>query len=104
MMKYLITAQRNTVDAPPAEEWLAILRTAKEYITSHFEDGVFDCLYVYLPAIGGVVVVNADSHEHVQEILLAHPQFSFYDWEIKPVLEWLPTYDRYIDLHQQQLG
>ena len=102
-MKYLITAKRNTVEVPSTEEWLAILQTSKEYITAQFEDGAFECFYIYLPAVGGVIVASADSHEHVQEILLASPSYRFYDWEVKPVLEWLPTYDRFIDYTQQQL-
>jgi hypothetical protein len=101
-MKYLITPKRNTF--PPVEEVPAILQATKEYITSHLKDGTFDCVYIKLSPPEGVFVVNADSHAHVQEILLAHPQYLLHDWEVTPVLEWLPTIDRYIDYFQQQLG
>jgi hypothetical protein len=103
-VKYLITAQRNTVESPSMEAWVALLEATKEYFKAHLEDGTFDCVYIFLEARGGFAVMNADSHEQAQDIVVVHPQYPFYDWEFKPILDGLLTYDRFIDLYRQRLG
>ncbi len=103
-MKYLVIAKRNTLLAPSTEEWLAILQASKELIAAGLEDGTFECHYWNVPAEGTVTIINADSHEQVQELLIKIPLYPFLTWDIQPVVEGLPAYDRFIEPYKQQIG
>ncbi len=103
-MKYLVLIKRNTLLAPSTEEWLAMLQATRELIAAWLEDGTIECHYGTVPADGGVMIVNADSHEQAQELLIKSPLFMFYTWDIQPILEILPVFDRFIELNKQRIG
>jgi muconolactone delta-isomerase len=103
-MKYLVTAQRNTLQAPSPEEWLGILKATREYLTAHLENGTFECIYIFADATSGFAVINADSHEDVTDVITAHPQYGYLDWEIAPACDTLKSYDKFIERFEQLLG
>jgi hypothetical protein len=103
-MKYLVTANRNNVEAPSTEEWLAVLQATREYFLTHSKSGAIESLYVFLDARGGIAILNAESHDQAQDLIIAHPQFPYYDWEFEPILDGLPAYDKFIGIYAQQVG
>ncbi len=103
-MKYHVISKRNTRLSPSTEEWLAMLQATRELTIAWLEDGTIECHYGTVPADGAVTIINADSHEQVQELLTKSPLFPFYTWDIQPVVEILPMFDRSIELYKQRIG
>ena len=103
-MKYLVTAKLNTLQPQSSEEWLKLLKAAREYQAAHLEDGTFECSYLFVDGNRGFGVVNADSHDQLMDIIMAHPQNAFLDWEIIPACDTLASYDKFIRSLEQQIG
>jgi muconolactone delta-isomerase len=103
-MKYFATAKLNTRQAQSPGEWLKLLKAAREYQAACLEDGTLECGYLFADGSGGFGVVNADSHDQLMDIILAHPQNAFLDWEIIPACDTLASYDKFIRSLEQELG
>jgi muconolactone delta-isomerase len=99
-----MTGRRNMVPDPDPATLIALMQAAKEHQMGLLEDGTLDCVYGFLEGNGGFAIANADSHEDAQTILLQYPLFMNYDWEVKPVCDLIPQYDRFIDLWKSQIG
>jgi muconolactone delta-isomerase len=102
-MKYLVTANRNNVETSSTTEWLTLLQATREYFLTHSKGGAIEGLYVFLDARGGIAIFNAESHDQAQDLIISHPQFPYYDWEIEPVLDGLQAYDKFIGLYAKQV-
>jgi muconolactone delta-isomerase len=82
-MKYLLlTKHRAWFKTLPRETVIA----AREYIRENKKSGVIESVYVF-PGGGGMTVFNADSHEHLMEMLTAYPLFSAVEFEVRPLAE-----------------
>ncbi len=103
-MKYLMTGYRNLVPDPGPEALIGLMQAAKAQQMGFLEDGTIDCVYGFVEGNGGFAIVNANSHEDAQAILLQYPLLMLYDWDVKPICDLIPQYDRFIELWQQQLG
>jgi hypothetical protein len=96
-MKFLLTAKiasfPGMTPTPPAV-MQSLNLAAKAYVKARFEDGTFDCHYIF-PDGGGFVIANADSHEKVLNILLEYPLYPVFVWEVKALCDWSYSYDTF---------
>jgi muconolactone delta-isomerase len=43
-------------------------------------------------------IANADSHEQLTEILLGHPEYQNFDWEIQPLCDFNRVTDKLLEV------
>ncbi len=93
-MKYLVIAKRRaTVQAVAS-----VLQTTKDYVAEELRSGRADCVYLFASGDGsGMGIANADSHEQVVEILLKHPEYQNFEWEVQPLCDFNHTIDRLLE-------
>ena len=97
-MKYLVTARRRETVQTVA----SALQAAKEYVNSELKSGRADCIYLFPSGDGsGIGIANADSHEQLTEILLGHPEYQNFDWEIQPLCEFNRITDKLLEALQK---
>ncbi len=93
-MKYLVTARRRATVQTVA----SALQAAKEYVNSELKSGRADCVYLFPSGDGsGMGIANADSHEQLTEILLGHPEYQNFDWEIQPLCDFNRITDKLLE-------
>ena len=66
-MKFLLIRKPRVGGQPPAAQ---TIRAQKEYVLGLIKKGVVDCAYAF---VGGCSIVNAESHEKLNEMLFAAP-------------------------------
>ena len=74
----------------------ALNEAAKAYVEARFEDGSIECHYIFADG-GGFVIANADSHEKVLDILLGHPLYPMFVWEVKALCDWEDGYGKFTE-------
>jgi hypothetical protein len=93
-MKYLVIARRRETVKTVA----GALQAAKEYVNNELKSGRADCVYLFPSGDGsGMGIANADSHEQLTEILLGHPEYQNFDWEIQPLCEFNRITDKLLE-------
>lgn len=93
-MKYLVIAKRRETVQTVA----SALQTAKEYVNGELSSGRADCVYLFASGDGsGMGIANADSHEQLTEILLGHPEYQNFDWEIQPLCDFNRVTDKLLE-------
>lgn len=93
-MKFLvITRQREGVPNP--ENYVDLLKAAKEFINTKMADGSLDCVYQTISKIPGaaIAIANAESHEQLLSDLMAYPLFTLLKWKIKPLVDAIKLFD-----------
>ncbi len=98
-MKYLVMGKTTgfpgmTPTPPDVMQGLNV--AARTFVKERLEDGSFDCHYVFADG-GGFAIVNADSHEGVLDLLLAHPLSPIFVWEVKVLCDWEHSYDKFTE-------
>ena len=101
-MKYLITAQPGTTTIK-IKYGVRLFQATKEWANALVEDSTFDCHYG-CSGLGGVSIVNADSHEAVLDLILDCPLYPFFKWEVTALTDLNHTYDKNIEYFQKLGG
>jgi muconolactone delta-isomerase len=97
-MKYLVIARRRETVKTVA----GALQAAKEYVNNELKSGRSDCVYLFASGDGsGMGIANADSHEQLSEILLGHPEYQNFDWDIQPLCEFNRITDKLLEAVQR---
>jgi len=79
-MKFLLIVKpRQSTVLPPAAV-ASMLSAQRAWLQDRRADGTFDCSYGF-PLGGGCGIVNVDSHEALNELMLAAPSFVINDFE-----------------------
>ena len=94
-MKYLVIAKRRET----VQTVVSALQAAKEYVNAELKSGRADCVYLFASGDGsGMGIANADSHEQLTEILLGHPEYQNFDWEIQPLCDFNRVTDKLLEM------
>jgi hypothetical protein len=83
-MKFLIITKPRTVPLP--ENYVEIVKAAKDWLKSKLADSTLDCVYSFIPS-GGIAIGNAESHEKIYDDILTYPLFPFFEWKVKPLAD-----------------
>ncbi len=93
-MKYLVIARRRASVQAVAN----VLQTTKDYVNDELTSGRADCIYLFASGDGsGVGIANADSHEQLVEVLLRHPEYQHFEWEVQPLCEFNRITDQMLE-------
>ena len=76
----------------PEGQQLDLFKAAQKYGNAMVKDGTFDCVYAFFKG-GGFAVANAGSHEEAYDLLTSYPMYPFFEWEVKPILDWDKTFE-----------
>ncbi len=98
-MKFLVTTTPRRLQVPPA----ALLEAGKAWINARLADKTFDCCYGLVTG-GGISIVNAESHEKLQALLMSYPAFFLADWKIDPLCDMNHTLDGAIAMLKRMAG
>ena len=85
-MKYLTIVTRRQQAPVPLEALPGILIAQREWLNEHVADGTIDVVHAF-PQGGGVAIVNADSAEELNAMLLSQPGFMLNDFDIRPLVD-----------------
>ncbi len=102
-MKYLVKCEPKDMVPVSAERMATLIERAIEWIEARLADGSMDCNYV-LPGRGGVIVMNADSHEDLLESLLGYPLYPAFQWDVQPLCDWRRSFDSLLGLWNRAAG
>jgi hypothetical protein len=87
-MKYLVTISNFSARKPlPPKEDAELIENAKKWGEERRADGTVDCSYYFLDSDNGFAIMNADSHEHLYQILLTSEFHQQVTWEAKPIID-----------------
>ena len=90
-MKFMVFA-RLRAGATFPDTALSLFQQTIEWINARVTDETFDCAY-NLPAGGGVAIVNADSHETLDELLSSYPLQPWVQYEVHPLSDIKHAFD-----------
>ena len=76
-MKFLLIARPRPIPGMTS----ALLEATRERARSQLKSGVLDCYYTFAGGNGSCAIVNADSPEALQEIVMENPTFPFLETE-----------------------
>ena len=96
-MKFLVMAKIRAGTPLPS----AAVQGQKEVINRFLKSGVNDCVYLF-PDGGGFGIANADSGEHLMQLLTEIPTYPFLDWEVRTLSEFNQGMDRVIQALKSQ--
>ena len=93
-MKYLVTVSNFSTRKPlPPKEEAEFIEAAKIWGEERRADGTVDCSYYFLDSDNGFAIMNADSHEHLYQILMTSVFHQQVTWEAKPIIDAFQTVD-----------
>lgn len=100
-MKYLVTVSNFSARQPlPPKEEAEFIKRAKIWGEERRADGTVDCSYYFLDSDNGFAIINADSHEHLYQILLTSKFHQEVTWEAKPIIDAFQAVD--VDLENKK--
>ncbi len=70
-----------------------VIREQKQGVADAIKRGVIDCIYAFPGGGGNVGIVNADSPEQLNEMLMGTPLFLYSEFEVRA----LTDYDKYME-------
>ena len=83
-MKFLvIVTPRRDASVPPGAV-AAMLSAQRDWLHERMNDGTVEFAYSF-PVGGGCGVVNVDSHEALNELLVNSPAFMINDFDLRPL-------------------
>lgn len=85
MAKFLVISKQIDVPVPP-EVMKKLLPAQFSYLKGLRQSGKVECNYGFVGAKGGALIVNAESHEELQNITNGYPMFPFVTLEIHPLI------------------
>ena len=83
-MKFLLIRKPRVGVQPPTAQ---TIRAQKEYVLGLAKKGVVDCVYAFVGG-GGCSIVNAESHEKLNEMLFAGPMALNYEYEMHALSDY----------------
>jgi muconolactone delta-isomerase len=86
-MKFLVTQRRRDGVPVPPDAIAGLLRAQSEYLDEQMRNGTVDVAYGLPQGGGGLAIVNADSAEQLNEILVASPLFMVTNIEVQPLAD-----------------
>jgi muconolactone delta-isomerase len=86
-MKFLVTQRRRDGVPVPPDAIAGLLRAQSEYLDEQMRIGTVDVAYGLPQGGGGLAIVNADSAEQLNEILVASPLFMLTNIEVQPLAD-----------------
>jgi len=92
-MKFLVMT-KMTGSPNMSKEFIESFRKTLE---DKLDSGEWDCLYQRVAAGGGVGIVNADSNDHLWEIVATFPQSNVYEWHVEPLAEIDFVFDKILE-------
>jgi hypothetical protein len=98
-MKYIVIASSNRVPIPP-EKGINLYKAATAWTDERLKNGKLDCSYVYVGG-GGFSIANVNSQEEGYDALLSYPLYPFFDWEVKPIVDWKHAYNSAIEIYKK---
>ena len=90
-MKFLVFVRLRTGATFP-DSALNLFQQTIDWINARSIDGTFDCAYNF-PAGGGMAIVNADSHEILDELLSSYPLQPWVQYEVHPLSDIKHAFD-----------
>lgn len=90
-MKYLVIGNQ-VIMASEHRGQSAFLKKANKWIEEMTEKGVIDCAYSF-PSGGGFFIFNANSHEHLMEILIEFPLRPLSEFEVHAIADFTTSND-----------
>jgi len=92
MAKFLVLASLgpSQPDAPGASQ---AAEAVKGWVTEQQQGGRVEAAYTY-PGGGGCAIINADSTEDLQQLLVSNPATAFLRYEVRPLVEFNESMDR----------
>lgn len=94
-MKYLIVAKPTNTPMPEGQEY-ELFKAAQDYGNAKLKDGTFDCAYAFFNG-GGFAIANVASHEEAYDLITSYPMYFFFEWEVKPILDWDKTFENILN-------
>ncbi|HMG73343.1 MAG TPA: hypothetical protein VK582_07570 [Pyrinomonadaceae bacterium] len=86
-MKFLVISRPGSnLPQLPSSGYVDLAKGSKKWLDDMIAKGTAECGYA-LHNHGGVLILNAKSHEDVHGMLVNHPLHAFYNWEIEPLLD-----------------
>jgi hypothetical protein len=69
------------------ESWVEFSNASKAWFRANEAAGRVEAGYMF-PEGGGIMVVNADSHEELHDLIFSNPGASYLEHEVQPLLEF----------------
>jgi hypothetical protein len=98
-MKYLVIASSNGIPIPP-EQAINIYKAAIAWTNERIKNGMIEADYIFIGG-GGFSIANVNSQEQGYDELLSFPLYPFFDWEVKPLVDWKHAYNSAIELYKK---
>jgi muconolactone delta-isomerase len=64
------------------------IREQKQAVADAMKRGAIDCIYAFPGGGGNVGIVNADSPEQLNEMLMSTPLFLYSEFEVRPLTDY----------------
>lgn len=98
-MKYLVIANPS-LNPIPMDQAVNIYNAAIAWTDEKLKNGKIDCNYVYVGG-GGFSIGNANSQEELFDVLLSYPLYPFFNWEVKPLVDWKHAENSVIEFYKK---
>jgi hypothetical protein len=94
-MKYLVVAKSNQIQIPP-ERAVGLYKATLAWIDERVKDGRIDVNYTFIGG-GGLAIANVNTLEQAFAELLSYPLYAFFEWEVKPLVDYRQAFDIIIE-------
>ena len=98
-MKYLVIATPRPVPVPP-EQAISLYKATIAWIDEREKNGMIDANYIFIGG-GGFAITNVDSQEKGYDELLSYPLYPFFEWDVKPLVDWKHAFNSAIELYKK---
>jgi muconolactone delta-isomerase len=89
-MKYLLLITRKTGAEPTADVWIR----HKEWVQQEVKQGTIEVPYTFAGSTHGMCIVNAETPEDLNDLMMAAPAGPFADVEVRPLADFAKQMDR----------
>jgi muconolactone delta-isomerase len=98
-MKFLVIARPRQIQQGMTS---AMVQTTREVVNRDIKSGKIDCLYRFAGGNGTCAIVNADSGDALEEMLMEGPAFPFIEFESHPLADADKFLDKLIEGMKKQ--
>jgi hypothetical protein len=91
-MKFLVTVTPRQFTPMPPGAIAEMLSAQRDWLMEKLDDGTIDCAYGFIGG-GGMGILNADSFEEANTIIVSSPGYPIGDNEIRPLGDFSTTID-----------
>jgi hypothetical protein len=82
-MKFLIIAKARPIPGMSS----AIAQATMDRAKAQLKSGIIDCFYTFAGGNASCVIINADSAEALQELVMENPGYPFLEHETHPLAD-----------------